>query len=76
MPTEADTCRKYVVPRLQDAGWDADPYLCKESRFGLELDAHRTQVITQENLLLKSAAELEALLPAVLEREMGGGELT
>ena len=24
MPNEADTCRKYVVPKLQAAGWDAD----------------------------------------------------
>ena len=23
-PTEADTCRDYVVPRLQEAGWDDD----------------------------------------------------
>ncbi len=23
-PTEADTCRDYVVPRLKDAGWDDD----------------------------------------------------
>lgn len=23
--TEADTCRKFVVPRLQDTGWDDDP---------------------------------------------------
>jgi len=22
MPTEADTCRKFVVPKLQAAGWD------------------------------------------------------
>jgi len=25
MPTEADTCRKYVVPKLQAAGWDNVP---------------------------------------------------
>jgi type I restriction enzyme, R subunit len=24
MTTEADTCRKYVVPKLRDAGWDDD----------------------------------------------------
>lgn len=32
MPTEADTCRKYVVPRLQAAGWDSDPYSIAEQR--------------------------------------------
>jgi type I restriction enzyme R subunit len=26
MPTEADTCRKLVVPKLQAAGWDNDPH--------------------------------------------------
>ena len=31
MATEADTCRKFVVPKLQAAGWDTDPHLCVES---------------------------------------------
>ncbi|MEZ6100247.1 MAG: DEAD/DEAH box helicase family protein [Pirellulaceae bacterium] len=30
MPNEADTCRRYVVPRLQAAGWDDDPYRINE----------------------------------------------
>ncbi len=25
MPNEADTCRRFVVPRLQTAGWDSEP---------------------------------------------------
>ncbi len=25
MPNEADTCRRFVVPRLQAAGWDSEP---------------------------------------------------
>ena len=25
MPSEAATCRKFIVPKLQEAGWDADP---------------------------------------------------
>jgi type I restriction enzyme, R subunit len=29
---EADTCRKYVVPKLQAAGWDAPPYSIAEQR--------------------------------------------
>lgn len=32
MPTEADTCRKYVVPLLQAAGWDAEPCSIAEQR--------------------------------------------
>ncbi len=26
MPTEADTCRQFVVPRLVAAGWDNTPH--------------------------------------------------
>jgi type I restriction enzyme R subunit len=32
MPTEADTCRKFVVPKLQKAGWDDDPHSIAEQR--------------------------------------------
>jgi type I restriction enzyme R subunit len=28
--TEADTCRQYVVPRLQAAGWEQDPHRISE----------------------------------------------
>src|ERR1700720_4266216 len=31
-PTEADTCRKYVVPLLQSAGWDSEPHSIAEQR--------------------------------------------
>ena len=30
--TEADTCRKFVVPALQKAGWDDDPHVIAEQR--------------------------------------------
>ena len=30
--TEADTCRKFVVPKLQLAGWDNDPHSIAEQR--------------------------------------------
>lgn len=32
MANEADTCRKFVVPKLQAAGWDAEPYSIAEQR--------------------------------------------
>jgi len=32
MPTEADTCRKFVVPKLKAAGWDNEPYSIAEQR--------------------------------------------
>ena len=30
MPNEADTCRRYVVPLLQAAGWEVDPHRINE----------------------------------------------
>jgi hypothetical protein len=30
MGTEADTCRKFVVPKLQQAGWDNNPHSMAE----------------------------------------------
>ncbi len=30
---EADTCRKYVVPKLTEAGWDNEPHLIAEQRY-------------------------------------------
>jgi type I restriction enzyme, R subunit len=32
MPTEADTCRKFVVPKLQTSGWDNEPHSIAEQR--------------------------------------------
>ncbi|HEY0969735.1 MAG TPA: DEAD/DEAH box helicase family protein [Gemmatimonadales bacterium] len=32
MPTEADTCRRLVVPRLQGAGWETAPHSIAEQR--------------------------------------------
>ncbi|MBI4324657.1 MAG: hypothetical protein HY674_05280, partial [Chloroflexi bacterium] len=33
MLTEADTCRKYVTPLLQKAGWDEGPHSIAEQRY-------------------------------------------
>src|ERR1017187_6146482 len=32
MSNEADTCRKFVVPKLQAAGWDNEPHSIAEQR--------------------------------------------
>lgn len=32
MANEADTCRKFVVPKLQLAGWDNEPHSIAEQR--------------------------------------------
>ena len=33
MITEADTCRKYVLPKLIEAGWDNEPHSFTEQKF-------------------------------------------
>ena len=30
MANEADTCRRFVVPKLQSAGWDNEPHQIRE----------------------------------------------
>lgn len=115
MITEADTCRKYVTPRLQAAGWGAAPhdfaeqrtftdgrihvygdktqrgtqrcadYLLRytrnctvavlEAKAAYELPAdglQQAQVNALKRLQAESAAELDALLPAVSERAFRG----
>ncbi len=32
MPSEADTCRKYVVPKMQASGWEDEPHSIAEQR--------------------------------------------
>jgi len=32
VPSEADTCPKFVVPLLQSAGWDSEPHSIAEQR--------------------------------------------
>jgi len=32
MQSEADTCRQFVVPLLQSAGWDNEPHSIAEQR--------------------------------------------
>jgi len=56
MGTEADTCRKYIVPALQRVGWDDPPHAIAEQR-------------SYKN---KTQAALDALLPSVLDRAFKG----
>ncbi|MET4029525.1 MULTISPECIES: hypothetical protein [unclassified Bradyrhizobium] len=45
MNTEADTCRKFVFPRLQTAGWEGAPHVINEQRtFTDDLDRAATAV--------------------------------
>jgi hypothetical protein len=114
MPNEADTCRKFVVPRLQSAGWDTDPRRLNEQvtftdrekgdwkreKVGFRLtelnvadmrnvpvpvpppaeqrrivdhvETVRPKVDMMKHLQARTAAELDALLPAVLDRACRG----
>ena len=51
MSTEADTCRKFVVPKL---------------------DALQAEVDALKRLQAETAAELDALLPAILDKAFKG----
>ena len=33
MPSEADTCRKFIAPKPHEAGWDTDPHSIAEQRY-------------------------------------------
>ena len=58
MSTEADTCRKFVVPKLQAAGWDSDPHSIAE----------QTRIVAEVERRLSVVEELEAVVSANLQR--------
>jgi restriction endonuclease S subunit len=90
MSTEADTCRKFVVPKLKAAGWDSDPHSIAEQRslnpqdfldYEMPLPSMETQMTLRKvraevdalkRLQAETAAELDALLPAILDRAFKG----
>jgi type I restriction enzyme S subunit len=58
MSTEADTCRKFVVPKLQAAGWDNDPHSIAE----------QTRIVAEVERRLSVVEELEAVVSTNLQR--------
>ncbi|HEU0291198.1 MAG TPA: hypothetical protein VFR47_00580 [Anaerolineales bacterium] len=44
MPTEADTCRTYVIPKLKSAGWE-DDYITEQRRIVVYLDGLRQAMV-------------------------------
>src|SRR5262245_61633682 len=46
MLNEADTCRKYIVPRLQASGWDNDPHSITEQRCFTDGDVRDLKIPT------------------------------
>lgn len=60
--TEADTCRKFVVPLLQKAGWDDDPHSIAEQRCftaGLDAPTCRNVVLVR---LVNSMVEFKQII--------------
>ena len=76
MITEADTCRKYILPRLINAGWDnlvvPVPPLSKQRRIVADLDALQAKVDTLKEFHAKTTNEIGALLPSVLDKASKG----
>lgn len=50
---EADTCRKYVVPALQSAGWDDAPHRINEQRIATYLYNLQRDLQHKLNILKK-----------------------
>jgi len=58
------------VPRLQAAGWDTDAHSIAEQRFFID-----SRVVVRGNRAVRkaeTAAELDALLPAILDLAFKG----
>ncbi|MBM3860658.1 MAG: hypothetical protein FJ395_13540 [Verrucomicrobia bacterium] len=70
MATEADTCRKYVLPKLYAAGW-TDDQICERRLLG-HLDGLAGQVARLQRLQTESHLRLEQLLPSILDRAFKG----
>lgn len=59
MNTEADTCRKYVVPKLVASGWDSDPHSIAEQR---TITDGRVIPVGKEGLVRKPPKRVDYLL--------------
>ncbi len=69
MPTEADTCRTYIVPNLHTAGWD-DEYITEQMVLTQSYLGNIQARLT--SLRSDTGEELDALLPSVLDRAFKG----
>jgi type I restriction enzyme, S subunit len=72
--TEADTCRKFVVPRrrLNPQDFLAYKMSLPSRKTQLLLRDVRAQVATLKRLHAETATELDALLPAILDKAFKG----
>jgi hypothetical protein len=83
MATEANTCRTLITPKLQVAGWESDRHsvaeqrtftdgqIAERHRIVAERDALPAEVDALKRLQAETAAELDALLPAILTSSRG-----
>jgi type I restriction enzyme R subunit len=75
MSTEADTCRKFVVPLLQAAGWDDEPHSIAEQRL-LTLRQRADRVKRQQTAFFNYfAPEAREILNDLPEKYAADGEL-
>jgi len=72
MVNEADTCRKYVVPRLVEADCPSRQWRDNAASWLAYLDGLQAKVDQLEALQAKTAADLDALLPSILDKAFKG----
>ncbi len=76
MPTEADTCRTYILPKLHAAGWEddfiAEQRVIAPGRIVAYLDGLQAKVDALKQLQAQTRMELDALLPSVLDKAFKG----
>jgi len=65
MPTEADTCRKFVVRKLQAAGLGQRAYSIAEQR---TIGRENQTLEAMKRLKPETAAQFDALLPSILDK--------
>ena len=74
--TEADTCRKFVLPKLYAAGWDdeqiSEQKTFTDGRIVTYLDGLQAKVDALKKLRAETAAELNALMPSILDKVFKG----
>jgi type I restriction enzyme, R subunit len=75
MSTEADTCRKFVVPLLQAAGWDDEPHSIAEQRWFTHRQRADRVKRQQTAFFNYFAPEAREILNDLLKKYAADGEL-
>lgn len=75
MSNEADTCRKFVLPKLVEAGWDNEPHRINEQvtfTDGRIVLAGNKVINSLKLLQTETTAELNAMLLSILAKVFHG----